>query len=160
AELAFPNRLEVIDAVLLAYQADLRRPSTSIYLLDVSGSVEGERIAQLKKALEVLTGAGSNSVTARFVRFQHREEVEPLKFASEPDDPEEITFADSKAQGDPFAHLRDYAKSLEARGGTAIYSSLERAYQIARAEHERDPDRFISVVLLTDGENRQGTRFK
>ena len=160
AELTFPNRLEVIDAVLLAYQADLRRPSTSIYLLDVSGSMDGERIGQLRKALEVLTGAESNSVTARFVRFQNREKVVLIKFASEPGEPEEITFDDPKAQGETYARLREYAANLQARGGTAIYSSLERAYQIAKTEHERDPNRFISVVLLTDGQNRQGTPFR
>jgi Ca-activated chloride channel family protein len=159
AELSFPNRLEVIDAVLLAYQADLRRPSTSIYLLDVSGSMEGERIAQLRKALEVLTGAESNSVTARFIRFQNREKVVLIKFSSEIGNPEEITFADASTQAETYAHLRDYAARLEARGGTAIYSSLDRAYQIAMAERRRDPDRFVSVVLLTDGQNRSGLEF-
>ena len=160
AELTFPNRLEVIDAVLVAYQADLRRPSTSIYLLDVSGSMDGDRITQLKKALEVLTGAESNSVTARFIRFQNREKVVLIKFATEPGEPEEITFDDPKSQSETYERLRQYAAGLQARGGTAIYSSLERAYQIAKTEHQRDPNRFISVVLLTDGENRQGTKFR
>ncbi len=145
--------------VLLAYQADLRRPSTSIYLLDVSGSMEGERIAQLRKALEVLTGAESNSVTARFIRFQNRENVVLIKFSSETGNPEEITFDDPAKQAETYAHLRDYAARLEARGGTAIYSSLDRAYQIAIAERRRDPDRFVSVVLLTDGQNRSGLEF-
>ena len=160
AELSFPNRLEVIDAVLLAYQADLRRPSTSIYLLDVSGSMEGQRIAQLKKALEVLTGAESNSVTARFIRFQNREKVVLIKFASETGTPEEVTFDNPGKQAETYAHLRDYAARLEARGGTAIYSSLDRAYEIATAERRRDPNRFISVVLLTDGLNRSGLEFR
>jgi len=160
AELSFPNRLDVIDAVLLAYQADLRRPSTSIYLLDVSGSMEGERIAQLRKALEVLTGAESKSVTARFIRFQNREKVVLIKFSSETGTPEEMTFDNPAKQAETYAHLRDYAGRLEARGGTAIYSSLDRAYQIAMAERRRDPDRFVSVVLLTDGQNRSGLEFR
>ena len=72
-ELSFPNNLDVIDTVLGAYQAELRRPATSIYLLDLSGSMRGERIANLKAALELLTGVdtqgtvltGIPSLTAR-----------------------------------------------------------------------------------------------
>jgi Ca-activated chloride channel family protein len=160
AELAFPNRLQVIDAVLLAYQGELRRPSTSIYLLDVSGSMKGERIGQLRNALEVLTGAEGNSITARFVRFQSRERVVLLSFSSEPQAPIEFSFEDPRTQAYTYASVRNYATHLEADGGTAIYSSLLRAYELARIEHERDPDRFISVVLLTDGENTQGLSYE
>jgi Ca-activated chloride channel family protein len=159
AELAFPNRLQVIDAVLLAYQGELRRPSTSIYLLDVSGSMEGERIEQLRKALEVLTGAESTSVTSRFVRFQNRERVVLLKFSSRPGQPVELTFEDPRTQTQMYEDVRGYASRLRADGGTAIYSSLLRAYDVAQAEHDRDPERFVSVVLLTDGENTAGTSY-
>ena len=159
AELAFPNRLEVIDAVLLAYQGELRRPSTSIYLLDTSGSMEGDRIVQLRQALEVLTGAESGSVTSRFVRFQNRERVVLLAFSNEAGSPVDFSFDDPKSQAATFADVRGYAENLQARGGTAIYSSLLEAYRLAAVEHRRDPDRFISVVLLTDGLNRQGVSF-
>src|SRR5262245_38160270 len=92
AELAFPNRLEVIDAVLAAYQSELRRPATSIYLLDVSGSMAGGRIAQVKNALAILTGAEPGNVTARFVRFQRRERVQLIPFASHPAEPASFAF--------------------------------------------------------------------
>ncbi len=121
AELSFPNRLEVIDAVLLAYQADLRRPSTSIYLMDVSGSMEGERIAQLRKALEVLTGAESNSVTARFVRFQNRERVVLIKFSTETGYPEEVTFDQS---GDAGREIRASARLRREAGSARRHGHL------------------------------------
>src|SRR5262249_15292513 len=130
AELSFPNRLEVIDAVLLAYQGELRRPSTSIYLLDVSGSMKGDRIEQVRKSLEVLTGAETSSVTARFVRFQNRERVVLMSFSSQPDAPVELSFDDPKTQASMFASVHDYAEHLDANGGTAIYSSLLRAYEL------------------------------
>src|SRR5256885_16971737 len=60
-ELSFPNRLEVIDAVLSAYQSDLRRPATSIFVLDVSGSMKGARLAQMKEALKLLSGAEASA---------------------------------------------------------------------------------------------------
>jgi Ca-activated chloride channel family protein len=156
AELSFPNRLEVIDAVLAAYQSELRRPATSIYLLDVSGSMRGQRIAQVKKALEVLTGAESNSVTARFVRFQQRERVVLIPFSSTPQQPARFSLDDPNSESATYRAVRDYAESLEAHGGTAIYSTLEMAYILAQQELTRDPNRVVTVVLLTDGENTQG----
>ncbi|HEX6510104.1 MAG TPA: substrate-binding domain-containing protein, partial [Chloroflexota bacterium] len=160
AELSFPNRLEVIDAVLAAYQSELRRPATSIYLLDVSGSMRGKRIEQVKQALEVLTGAESNSVTARFVRFQQRERVVLIPFSSTPGQPARFTLDDPHSESATYQTLRDYAQSLEAHGGTAIYSALETAYLLAQQELTRDPDRVVTVVLLTDGENTQGIPYE
>lgn len=160
AELSFPNRLEVIDAVLGAYQSELRRPATSIYLLDVSGSMRGRRIEQVKKALEVLTGAESNSVTARFVRFQRRERVVLVPFSSTPAEPARFAFEDPKLEADAYQQLRSYAAALQAHGGTAIYSALQTAYLLADQELAREPERVVTVVLLTDGENTQGIPYE
>jgi Ca-activated chloride channel family protein len=156
AELSFPNRLEVIDAVLAAYQSELRRPATSIYLLDVSGSMRGKRIEQVRTALEVLTGAEGNSVTARFVRFQRRERVVLVPFSSSPATPTRFALEGAKSEADSYQALRDYAAALQAHGGTAIYSALDTAYALAGQELAHDPDRVVTVVLLTDGENTQG----
>ena len=160
AELSFPNRLEVIDAVLAAYQSELRRPATSIYLLDVSGSMRGKRIEQVKNALEVLTGAEGNGVTARFVRFQRRERVVLVPFSSRPSQPARFSFEDANTEAESYQALRNYTASLEAHGGTAIYAALETAYVIANQELAREPDRVVTVVLLTDGENTQGVSYE
>src|SRR5262249_54594105 len=160
AELSFPNRLEVIDAVLAAYQSELRRPATSIYLLDVSGSMRGTRIQQVKNAIEVLTGAEASSVTARFVRFQRRERVVLIPFASSPQEAARFSFEDAKTETDSYQSLRNYAEGLQAHGGTAIYSALETAYVLAQQELTRDPNRVVTVVLLTDGENTQGIPYE
>src|SRR5262249_19701799 len=144
AELAFPNRLEVIDAVLAAYQSELRRPATSIYLLDVSGSMQGGRIAQVKKALAILTGAEAGSVTARFVRFQPRERVLLIPFATRPGEPAAFGFDDPKSQSASYQAFRDYADGLRTGGGTAIYSALASAYGFARQELGGDPDRVVT----------------
>jgi Ca-activated chloride channel homolog len=146
--------------VLAAYQSELRRPATSIYLLDVSGSMRGTRIEQVKHALEILTGAEANSVTARFVRFQRRERVVLVPFSSFPASAARFSFEDAKSEADSYQALRDYATGLHAQGGTAIYSALETAYALAQAELARDPDRVVTVVLLTDGENNQGVSYE
>ena len=160
AELSFPNRLEVIDAVLAAYQSELRRPATAIYLLDVSGSMRGSRIEQVEHALGILTGSEGNSVTARFVRFQRRERVILVPFSSSPFDPARFSFESADSQEQTYQALRDYTHALSVHGGTAIYSALDTAYTLAAQELALDPNRVVTVVLLTDGENNKGLSYE
>jgi Ca-activated chloride channel family protein len=160
-ELSFPNNLQVIDAVLAAYQAELRRPATSIYLLDVSGSMRGERIASLKAALERLTGADVRAPAAtRYARFQTREHVVLIPFSSEPWPPKRFSFEDAGTKEGTEQDLREFVEDLQARGSTAIYSALDVAYQLAHEELSRDPNRLVTVVLLTDGLNNRGMDFE
>lgn len=49
--------------------------------------------------------------------------------------------------------------SLTAGGETAIYTTLEAAYVLAEVQIQADPDRFTSIVLMTDGENTTGADF-
>jgi len=155
AELSFPNKLEVIDAVLSAYQAQWRRPSTSIFVLDISGSMKGERIAAMREALKVLSGADASTASARYTAFQQREHVVLIAFDNQVEPPVWIRFD----QGDVAAaqaQLRTRADALEARGGTAIFSAVATAEEVARDELQDHPDRFVSIVLLTDGANNAG----
>lgn len=57
---------------------------------------------------------------------------------------------------DPGAGLdgiRADTRALSASGDTAIYTSLEKAYEHLGA----DDDSFTSIVLMTDGENTTGS---
>ncbi len=155
-ELTFPNNLEVIDAVLSAYQADLRRPATSIYLLDVSGSMRGERLASLKAALELLTGVDVRSSAARYARFQNREHVVLIPFSTQPWTPTTFAFDNALEKQRSEQDLRGFVAQLQARGGTAIYSALDLAFQLGHEELANDPSRVVTVVLLTDGMNNRG----
>jgi Ca-activated chloride channel family protein len=56
--------------------------------------------------------------------------------------------------------VREYADRLQARGQTAIYSALTRALEVARAEAQAEPERYMSIVLLTDGESNSGIRYQ
>src|SRR5262245_33760701 len=71
-ELPFPASRQVVDQLLFAYLDKFRRPAHAIFVLDMSASMRGERLASLKQALVNLTGADS-SVTGRFARFRERE---------------------------------------------------------------------------------------
>ena len=155
AELSFPNKLDVIDAVLSAYQAEWRRPATSIFVLDISGSMKGERIEAMREALKVLSGVDASTASARYAAFQRREHVVLIAFDNKVEAPQWIRFD----QGDiasAQAQLRARADALEARGGTAIFSAVATAEEVARDELHDHPERFVSIVLLTDGANNSG----
>ncbi|QIZ01911.2 substrate-binding domain-containing protein [Streptomyces sp. S1D4-11] len=139
-ELPFPGSRSVADHLLDSYENKLRRPSRTVYVLDTSGSMGGDRLDRLKKALTRLTGD-----------FRDREEVTLMPFGSKvksvhthvvrPEDP-----------GAGLDGIRKDTEALSASGNTAIYTSLEKAYEHLGA----GGDTFTSIVLMTDGENTSG----
>lgn len=138
-ELPFPGSRSVADGLISAYENDLRRPSRTVYVLDTSGSMEGDRLSRLKKALTGLTGD-----------FRNREEVTLMPFGS---DVKSVSthVVDDKTGLDA---IRKDTDALTADGNTAIYTSLEKAY----AQLNPSQDTFTSIVLMTDGENTTGAK--
>jgi Ca-activated chloride channel family protein len=153
-ELPFPAQQSAVNALLSAYFDKIRRPSRTLYVLDTSGSMEGQRLDSLKQALTSLAGADS-SLSGRFSRFHAREQVTLLPFSSEPAQPQLFTVPET-SPGPVLASIRATGQSLRADGNTAIYASLEKAYQIVGEQIAQDPNRFTSIVLMTDGENTNG----
>ncbi|NUR39996.1 MAG: VWA domain-containing protein, partial [Streptomyces sp.] len=139
-ELPFPGTRSVADGLLDAYDNELRRPSRTVYVLDTSGSMEGDRLKRLKKAL--------TDVSAD---FRGREEVTLMPFGSAVKDVRGLTMDADPRSG--IEDIRADIQALTAEGDTAIYSSLEQAYGQLRGER----DMFTSIVLMTDGENTTGS---
>ena len=154
-ELPFPARLETIDALITTYLDEVRRPASAVFVLDVSGSMEGDRLNQLKTAMKALTGTDA-SLTGQFARFRAHEQVTIVTFSSAVSDTREFTIDDTNPNGPDMTQIRDYIDGLSAGGGTAIYDALEQGYQVVAASQAKDPNRLYSIVLMTDGENNQG----
>ena len=149
-ELPFPDTRPAIEALLTAYYDRLKRPSRTVYVLDVSGSMEGERLASLKKALSDLTGV-NETPSAKYCRFRSREEVVLLPFSDRPGDPQTFTVSETNPQPSRD-EIRASTDSLVAVGHTAVYDSLITAYN----SFAPTDDRFHSIVLMTDGESNAG----
>ncbi|MGN9781632.1 substrate-binding domain-containing protein [Nonomuraea sp. ZG12] len=151
-ELPFPNRRGTADELIKSYLNQLRVPPGTTFVLDTSGSMQGDRIDALRQALVALTGADT-SMSGTFSRFSNRESVTMLPFNSTPGAP--VPFA--VPAGNPeevLARIRRFAESLEAKGGTAIYDSLMAAY-----DRPLTPGRYSSIVLMSDGENANGSGY-
>ncbi len=154
-ELPFPSTLETINEILFAYLDEHRRPSHAYFVLDVSGSMQGERIHALQGALANLTGLDT-SITGQFSRFRSREKVTMMTFSNNIDKPKSFTINETDVQGTSMREIRSYVDSLRAGGGTAIFSALREAYRQAQQAHSSDPNRFYSIVLMSDGKNNNG----
>lgn len=141
-ELPFPGSRSVADGLLDSYENELRRPSRTVYVLDTSGSMRGDRLDRLKKALTGLTGD-----------FRRREEVTLMPFGSDVKSVRTHVVSPSDPKSGLDAIRRD-TDALSAQGDTAVYTSLEKAYEHLGGAGET----FTSIVLMTDGENTTGAR--
>jgi Ca-activated chloride channel family protein len=154
-EANFPANLQVVQTLLDDYQTELRRPASTVYVLDVSGSMEGPRLDQLKQALTGLTGLDT-SFSGHFTRFNPREKVTLETFSDVVEDTKSFTIDSSDPSSPTLTELRDYVTNLQSGGGTAIYSALQQAYATAQQERAANPNSYVSIVLMTDGENNAG----
>lgn len=101
-------------------------------VLDTSGSMEGEKIAQAKASARYLLG-----------RLRARDRVNVLLFS---DVVHRFAAAPVVASPENLARLRDYVDTARAQGGTALGDALRAA-----TDAPADAGRVSMVVLLTDG---------
>ncbi|MEU4833851.1 VWA domain-containing protein [Streptosporangium sp. NPDC023615] len=156
-ELPFPNRRDAADELIGVYLNQVRRPSRTLFVLDTSGSMTGERIVALRQALTALSGADT-SVSGSFSRFRDRETVTMIPFNTGPGTPQTFTLPE-RDPGPVLQRIRSYSEGLQVEGGTAIFDGLRAAYgQAASASASASKD-FTSIVLMTDGENTDGSSY-
>jgi len=154
-EASFPANLQVVQTLLDDYQTELRRPASTIYVLDTSGSMSGDRLNSLKQALTGLTGVDT-SFSGHFTRFNPREKVTLVVFNDHIVATRTFPIDSSDPSSPSLTSLRNYVDNLEATGGTAIYSALDQGYADAQRESRANPNSYVSIVLMTDGENNSG----
>ncbi|MGP6158323.1 MAG: substrate-binding and vWA domain-containing protein [Vulcanimicrobiaceae bacterium] len=152
-EIAFPNSLADVDGVLLRYLSDNRVPAHSFYVLDTSGSMQGDRIDAVRRALFTLAGEDS-TLTGKFARFQKRERITLISFSDGTRPPVDLEMH-SAADPATLAAVKTYADNLQPGGATAIYCALEEALADANRSRQSEGARYYSIVLMTDGENNR-----
>ena len=160
-ELPFPGQASLIGALLDTFFADVRVPSTSRYVLDLSGSMEGHRIESLKEAVMALASNTPNT-SERYARFQNREEVGIITFSSKPT-PTVMFQMGSTPEENAFARtaIRRFVKPMAAGGNTAIYTAIQQAILELSDERSHETSKhYYTVVLMTDGENNRGLEEK
>lgn len=146
AELYFPDDAEVVETLVDRYAAARDRPTAhTVFVLDFSGSMRGERIAALRTAFGRLTGAGEPA----FSRFHTGEWVTVLRFGATVVREPTVTVA---GPGD-LERLRAAVATESYAAETAVWSALDHAYDVAA---ESPADTPVAIVLVTDGRSNAG----
>lgn len=156
-EVPFPGKMSTIDNLLISYLDKQRRPAHVYFVLDTSGSMGGNGgIEQLRNALAGLTG-GDQSVTGRFAQFREREKVTIIEFSDIiKAEQTYVISSDANERTAAKARINVYAKSLNADGGTGIFTATQKAYELARANQKSEPGYVQSIVVMTDGMSNTG----
>jgi Ca-activated chloride channel family protein len=156
-ELPFPVRLDTADALISSYLNTLRRAPRTLYVLDLSGSMQGDRIAKLKAAMTALTGADT-SLSGKFSRFANREQVVLVPFSTRPHPVQRYEVPAENPEAE-LARIRAAVQAMTTSGDTAIYDALVTAYEEARrliadraadrrGPHDRARPRRVQVLPL------------
>ncbi len=149
-ESPFPGDITVTNALIDAYNNDLRVPGATTFVLDVSGSMEGQRLDSLKSTMSSLISGQSATVTGN-VSLRERESVTLIPFNFTPTD---VVHADIDQVGGPARHsLATFVDGFTAAGGTGLYDALATAFEDTETGAE---GRIPSIVLMTDGEWTSG----
>ncbi len=156
-ELSFPGQASLISALLDSVLQNIRIPAASRYVLDLSGSMDGERLDSLKQAMLMLASETSQG-SERYARFQNREEIGIITFSTEPA-PTVLISMGSTPDENAKARTRvtQLVNPFVASGKTAIYSSVQQALlELAQERTAAAHKRYYTIVLMTDGKNNRG----
>lgn len=109
-----------------------------IFVIDVSGSMQGEKISQAKEALKFCVNSLSNDDRFDIISFSSTVDIFQGNL--------------QKATGDAKENASYYIDNLSAAGGTNIQEALKRALQEKKVVDERE----TSIIFLTDGLPTEG----
>ncbi|MEO1293074.1 MAG: substrate-binding domain-containing protein [Pseudomonadota bacterium] len=144
----------VIRRALTLYQTELRKPSLTIWVLDVSSSMEGQPIEDLREAMRLLLDPGE--AERNLLQPNPSDVTIIIPFNNQPQ-------AMWTVEGDaPKALERLWGKvrRLRAGGGTDLYLALDRAVK-ALKKYDADGtlfDRLPAIVAMTDGDSETKNR--
>jgi len=141
----FPSK-SVMNKAFDLYVEQLRKPGHFVFCLDVSGSMYGEGLNDLKSAMKYILDY--DSAKKDRVQFSKDDKVTIITFDSE------ISYVTDTYSGDNLDSLINFVDSMEVGGGTNIYDPSAKAIKILQNDLN---DYTKSVILMTDGESNGGS---
>ena len=142
----YPSK-SVINEAFDLYADALRKPAHVIFCLDVSGSMYGDGLDQLKEAMNYILD--KEQARKDRIQFSSSDKITIITFNKYVDS------VSNTVGGDNTLELTEFVDNLEANGGTNIYDPSMRALDILASEN---PDVYTrTVILMTDGQSNAGT---
>ncbi|MEM8630193.1 MAG: substrate-binding domain-containing protein [Pseudomonadota bacterium] len=137
----------VIREALTLYQTELRKPSLTVWVLDVSGSMEGEPLQKLKDAMGLLLDPDTASVN--LLQPSPRDVTFILPFSSGTAEPIVIAGSDPEK----LRRAASRVDLLQAGGGTDLYGAIMVAMDLLEPYNDDSTlfDYLPAIVAMTDG---------
>ena len=118
-----------------------RLPRSMVYVIDISGSMAGEKLQQTKTAFITIIKSMEEKDMFGIVLFDN--EVESWK--------NELVVATDQNKQEAI----EYVKNLRTRGSTNMYGGISKGLEML----DKSPtDKVSSLIVLTDGEANEGIR--
>ncbi|XP_047116751.1 inter-alpha-trypsin inhibitor heavy chain H4-like isoform X1 [Schistocerca piceifrons] len=129
-----------------------------VFVLDVSGSMSGHKIDQLRQAMVSILDELSPRDNFTLITFSFGSQVwwpvtgnkTYTSWYEWPNGPENDADAVVPATPENVASAKNFVRDLHAGGGTAMHDALDTALRVSKAGVSR-PDAPLVMVLLTDG---------
>ncbi|MCL2867005.1 MAG: VWA domain-containing protein [Clostridia bacterium] len=117
---------------------------TVVFVADISGSMEGSPLLNLKASLNRVIGIINPNVNVGFVTFS---------------DVVNIAVPIAKFDNNQKSYFSGAVKSLFAGGGTAMFDAVVVAQKMLMDAKARNPNTKLMIFVLTDGETNRGYSF-
>lgn len=142
----YPSKGVMNDAFDL-YADVLRKPAHVVFCLDVSGSMSGDGIRELKESMRYILDR--DSARKDRIQFSDSDKITIITFNYDVSDVTETT------SGEDTSSLIEFVDNLSVGGGTNIYDPAKKAMDILK---EYDSDTYTrTVILMTDGQSNNGS---
>jgi len=163
------GEVQVIDGYFVHFTEDDPKlealPKYTVFVLDVSGSMQGEKITQLQDAMFTILDQMTEDDYFSILTFNYAvqiwssNEIVPIDRSLDPSSQNIM-----RATRNNLDVAIAFTNSLEASGGTNINSGMLRGLELAKENMEREgllPENTQPmIVFLTDGVPTSGVTFK
>lgn len=145
----------VIQAALDMYQTELRKPSLTVWVLDVSGSMAGQGMADLQRAMTTLLDP--KLAQQHLLQMGEKDITIIIPFSGGV----EAIWQLSGNQPSTLQQALQHVQKLEAGGGTDLYAALATALQQLEPFAEKGELRnyLPAIVAMTDGRSNERNIF-
>ena len=140
----FPSK-KVITKAINVYIESLRKPTHAIFCLDYSGSMSGEGIEELRKAMNYILDSEESSKDR--LQFSKNDKITVITFSSS------VTNVWSST-GSDTSSLIENINNYKVGGSTALYDAIEKGLEVLKNESD---DYTTTIIAMTDGYANEGS---
>lgn len=146
--LKYPSK-GVMDDALALYIDSLRKPSSTVFCLDISGSMYGDGERELKSAMNYILDY--NSAKKEKLQFSKADKIYIVPFNGE------VQKAEYTNNGRETSLLIEQINSIASSGGTNLFGCASTGLKLL---NEDSNEYTKTIILMTDGVSNKGSFYE